>query len=97
MILEAMAASLPIVATAVGGVPEIVENNESALLVPANDPPAMAAAIVRLLTDRNLAERLTNNSTALIANQFTPEKYVRALFEIYSSVINARQNRLTLD
>ena len=97
VLLEAMAASLPIVATAVGGVPEIVENNESALLVPANDPQAMAAAIVRLLTDQDLAERLTNNSTALIANQFTPEKYVRALFEIYGSVINARQNRLTLD
>ncbi len=91
VLLEAMAASLPIVATAVGGVPEIVENNESALLVPANDPQAMAAAIVRLLTDRNLAERLTNNSTALIANQFTPEKYVRALVEIYGSVIYARQ------
>ncbi len=91
VLLEAMAASLPIVATAVGGVPEIVENNESALLVPANDPQAMAAAIVRLLTDQDLAERLTNNSTALIANQFTPEKYVRALVEIYGEVINLRE------
>jgi len=50
----------------------------------------MAAAIVRLLTDQDLADRLTNNSTALIANQFTPEKYVRALFEIYREVINRR-------
>lgn len=92
VLLEAMAANLSIVATAVGGVPEIVENNESALLIPAKDPNAMAAAIVRVLTDQNLSARLTNNSAVLIANQFTPEKYVRALVEIYREVIKARQN-----
>lgn len=91
VLLEAMAANLPIVATAVGGVPEIVENNETALLVPVNDPDAMAAALVRILSDQNLAERLTTNSAALAANQFTPEKYVRALVEIYGDIINARQ------
>lgn len=91
VLLEAMAANLPIVATAVGGVPEIVENNESALLVPVNDLDAMAAALVRILSDQNLAERLTTNSAVLVANQFTPEKYVRALVEIYRDVIKARQ------
>ena len=88
VLLEAMAANLPIVATAVGGVPEILENNESALLVPANEPQTMAAAIARLLNDKDLAQRLTNNSAALIANQFTPENYVRALLEIYREVID---------
>lgn len=92
VLLEAMAANLPIVATMVGGVTEIVKNNESALLVPAKDPRALAAAIVRVLTDQNLAERLTTTSAALIANQFTPEKYVRSLMEIYREVINVRQS-----
>lgn len=91
VLLEAMAANLPIAATRVGGVPEIVENNESALLVPVNDPDAMAAALVRILSDQDLAERLTTNSAALVANQFNPEKYVRALVEIYGDVIEARQ------
>jgi glycosyltransferase involved in cell wall biosynthesis len=90
VLLEAMAANLPIVATAVGGVPEILEDNESALLVPANDPQAMAAAIARVLTNQNLAERLTNNSAALIASRFTPEQYVRSLTEIYREVIDSR-------
>lgn len=90
VLLEAMAANLPIVATAVGGVPEIVENNESALLVPANDPDVLAAAIARVLTDQSVAERLTNNSAALIASQYTPEKYVRALVEIYRDVSDRR-------
>jgi glycosyltransferase involved in cell wall biosynthesis len=91
VLLEAMAANVPIVATDVGGVPEIVENNESALLIPPNDPQAMAAAIVSILNDQELARRLTTNSAELIANQFTPERYVRGLVEIYGNVINGRQ------
>jgi glycosyltransferase involved in cell wall biosynthesis len=91
VLLEAMAANLPIVATAVGGVPEIVESDESALLVPANDPQAMAAAIARVLGDPDFARRLTTNSAALVASRFTPGQYVRSLVEIFQGAINARQ------
>ncbi len=90
VLLEAMVANLPIVATGVGGVPEIVKNNESALLVSPNDPQAMAAAIARVLTDSQLAQGLTRNSAVLIANQYTPEKYARSLVEIYRGVIDVR-------
>ncbi len=90
VLLEAMAAGLPIVATAVGGVPEVVSHDESALLVPAKEPDALAAAIARVLTEQNLAARLTTNSAALVAERFTPERYVRALVEIYRRVIEAR-------
>jgi glycosyltransferase involved in cell wall biosynthesis len=90
VLLEAMAASLPIVATAVGGVTEVVKHDESALLVPAQDPRALAAAAARVLTEQDLAARLTTKSTALIADRFTPQKYVRALVEIYREVIEAR-------
>ena len=58
VVLEAMAAKLPIVATAVGGVPEILEDSETALLVPVNNPVAMAEAIARVLTETELAERI---------------------------------------
>lgn len=91
VLLEAMAANLPIVATAVGGVPEMVENNESALLVPPNDPPSIAASIARLLTDRELAQRLTTNAATLVDTRYTPENYVRSLVEIYREVLNVRQ------
>lgn len=91
VLLEAMAANLPIVATAVGGVPEMVENNESALLVPANDPSSLAASIARLLTDRELAQRLTTNAAMLVDSRFTPENHVRSLIEIYREVISVRQ------
>lgn len=89
VLLEAMAANLPIVATAVGGVPETLADNESALLVPVNDPQAMAAAITRVLTDSELAQRLTRNSAHLISEQYTPEKYARSLVDLYRKVIDA--------
>ncbi len=91
VLLEAMAANLPIVATAVGGVPEMVENNESALLVPPNDPPSIAAAIANLLTDKDLAQRLARNAATLVDAQYNPENYVRSLVEIYSEVIEGRR------
>ncbi len=91
VLLEAMAANLAVVATAVGGVPEMVENNESALLVPPNDPRAIAAAIARLLSDTDLTQRLAKRAAALVDSRFTPESYTRSLVEIYSRVIEGRQ------
>jgi glycosyltransferase involved in cell wall biosynthesis len=69
----------------------MVENNESALLVPPNDPPSLAASIARLLTDRELVQRLTTNAALLVDTRYTPENYVRSLVEIYREVFNARQ------
>jgi glycogen synthase len=58
VLLEAMAARLPIVATRVGGIPEVVTDRESALLVAANDPAELASALEAVLTDPPLAARL---------------------------------------
>lgn len=87
VVLEAMAAGVPIVATSVGGVPEIVEDNESALLVPAHDPSAMAEAIARMLSDEKLVRHLTTNASALVTSRFSPETYVRSLAQLYQAVI----------
>ena len=88
VLLEAMAANLPIVATAVGGVPEMVADHESALLVPSNDPPSLAGAIASLLADKDLAQRLATNATTLVDTRFDPENYVRSLLKIYRGVIS---------
>ncbi len=60
VLLEAMAARVPVVATAVGGVPEMVTHEESALLVAPRAPQELAAALNRVLTDAPLARRLTD-------------------------------------
>lgn len=90
VLLEAMAAGLPIVATAVGGVPEMLENNETALLVPASDPQAMADAIVRLLKHGQLAQRLATSASALGSLRFSPESYVRSLAKMYREVLSIK-------
>jgi len=93
VLLEAMAANLPIVATAVGGVPEMVENNETALLVPAGDPPAMAEAIARVLSDDLLAQRLAAQASTLGFLRFSSDNYVRSLVGIYSEVVSTADTR----
>jgi glycosyltransferase involved in cell wall biosynthesis len=93
VLLEAMAAGLAIVATKVGGVPEMVEDEESALLVPPREAEMMAAAISRVLTDANLARKLTANASALISTRYSPETYVRSLVEIYRGVIASAASR----
>jgi glycosyltransferase involved in cell wall biosynthesis len=91
VLLEAMAASVPIVATSVGGVPEIVENEESALLVPMKDPAALSSALATLLTDSNLRARLVKNAATLVDTKYDPENYVRSLVKTYREAVDRRR------
>jgi glycosyltransferase involved in cell wall biosynthesis len=61
-VLEAMACGLCVVSTNVGGIPYLLEHEHDVLLVPPNDPQAMAAAVHRLLSEPDLAERLSRNA-----------------------------------
>jgi glycosyltransferase involved in cell wall biosynthesis len=87
VLLEAMAAKVPIVATAVGGVPEMVTHEESALLASPGNPQALAAAIARVLGDPQLAKRLTANAYRLVTSSFAPETQIRSLIELYRSIL----------
>lgn len=85
VLLEAMAAGVPVAATAVGGIPEIADG-ESAVLVPPSDPPAMARALGLLLLDRERALQLASAARQLITRDHTPEKRARMLVDLYSRV-----------
>jgi glycosyltransferase involved in cell wall biosynthesis len=92
-ILEAMALRRPVVATQVGGVPEMIEDGRSGLLVPPRDAPALAAAIVRLLTDHPLADMLARAGHDFVHANFSVEHMVRAVAKIYeegAAVVAAR-------
>jgi glycosyltransferase involved in cell wall biosynthesis len=89
VILEAMALSRPVVATNVGGIPEMVEDGVTGLLVPPRDPGALADAIVRLLTDHPLADTLGRNGYRLVRERFGVERMMAALEELYDEAWRA--------
>jgi glycosyltransferase involved in cell wall biosynthesis len=86
-LLEAMAAGVPVVATSVGGTPEIVKHERSALLVKPANADEMRAAIVRLLGDEPLRRQLIREARELIEQRHAPAVRARRLVEIYQEVV----------
>jgi glycosyltransferase involved in cell wall biosynthesis len=88
VLFEAMSASLPIVASAVGGIPEVVRDKESALLVPPLDVERLYHAIFSVVTDANLRRSL-GQAAFVAVNRFTPDQYCQNLFGIYSKLLSS--------
>lgn len=90
VLLEAMISGVPIVSTSVGGVPETVEHERSALLVPARQPEALARQISRVLGDSALAARLAENANRIVRERFSTEHYCRTVVQAYSELCESR-------
>jgi glycosyltransferase involved in cell wall biosynthesis len=86
VLLEAMAAGVPVAATAVGGIPEIVADKKTGLLIEPRNPQAMAAAINLLFSNSDLARTLTRNAEELIRNTYSPENRARFLLKLYQTI-----------
>jgi glycosyltransferase involved in cell wall biosynthesis len=82
-VLEAMAAGLPVVASAVGGIPDVIEDDKTGLLVPAADPHALAAAVIRLMGDEALAARLGAAARAHVDGRYSFDGMVASFETIY--------------
>jgi glycosyltransferase involved in cell wall biosynthesis len=95
VLLEAMSASLPIVATAVGGVPEMVTHNESALLVPPREPLSLATAISETLRDNQRALARVTAARQVMINRYSPQARVRSLIETYCRLLDRPFERKT--
>jgi glycosyltransferase involved in cell wall biosynthesis len=85
-LLEAMAAGVPVVATAIGGIPEIVTDQETALLVRPHDPASLALAIEALLVDPVRAEKIASRARDLIRRRYSPLSRTRSLVQLYQQV-----------
>jgi glycosyltransferase involved in cell wall biosynthesis len=83
-ILEAMARRVPVVASAVGGIPEVVTSGVDGLLVPPADPPALAEAVLRLLRDEALRRRMGEAGYATVRDRFSVDAQVRRIEAVYN-------------
>jgi len=85
-ILDAMAAGIPVVGSATGGIPEVIEDGATGLLVPPGDARALAGSIVRLLRESALRERMGQAGWARVRERFTVERMVEGTRRVYQHV-----------
>jgi glycosyltransferase involved in cell wall biosynthesis len=92
-ILEAMASGLPLVATAVGDVLNVVRNGETGILLPTGDPGPLASAIVDLLCDREKRRRLGSVARQLVESQYSAERMSNDYLDTYKDAVTALWHR----
>lgn len=90
VVLEAMAARRPVVATRVGGVPELIADGINGLLVEPGDVEGLACAITRLLNDPDLAQRLAAAGQRMVQQQYSCDRIVRQLEQLYVDALRAK-------
>lgn len=90
VLLEAFAAGVPVVATAVGGTPEVVDDKVNGLLVPSGDVPALTAAIETLLRDANLRKEMAERGKTKVQEQFTFPAQSLAYQQVLAEVMAGR-------
>jgi hypothetical protein len=84
---EALVAGRPFVASRVGGIPEVLRDGVDVLLVPPDDPQALAAAVTRLLDDEALRDTLVTNGRRRVLETFTPAQALRAWQQVVEPVL----------
>jgi len=87
--LEALACGVPVVGSRVGGLPEVVADGETGLLCPPGDVPGMAAAVLRLLADPELQQRLARAARASVEHTWRREPLLDRWEEFYRRVLKA--------
>jgi glycosyltransferase involved in cell wall biosynthesis len=86
VLVEALSFGVPVVASAVGGIPDVVIDEKTGLLVPQKDPPALAEAIIRILTDPGLATVLAKGGLAHAQQYFNWDRITSCLIDVYQKV-----------
>ncbi|MFH1655378.1 MAG: glycosyltransferase family 4 protein [Candidatus Omnitrophota bacterium] len=87
-IMEAQAMGLAVIATFVGGIPELIEDNKTGILIPPQDPEIIAKAIISLLENKQRAKQLGENAKRSIRDNFSLDKMSNETEKLYRSVIS---------
>jgi glycosyltransferase involved in cell wall biosynthesis len=97
VLFEAMACGVPVVAFDTGGTREVVISEKNALLVPNLDARAMSDAVIRLIHDRGLRERIVFGGRQTVEHLFDTRTNARAILNIYGKVLGARDQNVATD
>jgi glycosyltransferase involved in cell wall biosynthesis len=89
-LIEAMAAKRPVVATAVGGVPDLVKNRETGLLVESNNSAQLKEAILMLLSDEALRGALGDRASEYVRDRYSKERLVSDMKNLYKELLEAK-------
>ena len=92
-ILEAMNSGVPVVATAVGGIPEAIRHEQTGLLVPAADPRALAAAVQRIIDEPRLSSRLSESARWEVSERFSIAAMARGAERVYAKALRFELGR----
>lgn len=90
-IAQALAMERPVVATNVGGIPELIKDNQTGLLIPPADSKALARAILELLENREKAKRLGKNGRRLIEKKFSQETMIERIEDLYQELLKKKR------
>jgi glycosyltransferase involved in cell wall biosynthesis len=85
--IEAMAAGCPVVATRVGGLPDLISDGETGYLVPPGDAQAVSAAMLRLLREPEMARRMGQAARALVRERFAAQRLVSDMERLYPELL----------
>ena len=87
-IIEAMASQVPVVATCVGGVPDLIKNRETGLLCQLNNVEEMTLQITELLTDTALKEKVIKNAYQYVKHTYHYSRFIRDIESLYTTLLN---------
>jgi glycosyltransferase involved in cell wall biosynthesis len=90
-LLQTMAMAKPMVATRVGGIPDIIEDGVNGLLIPPEDPQAFAAAVLKLLDDQAYADRIGKKAQELIGKEYTAGQMADQVYHVYLKVFKKKK------
>ncbi len=87
VIIEAQAAGVPVIATKVGGIVDVIEDGKTGLLVPPADPSSIALAAVRIFKDKEFAKRLAEAAYAKVKEKYNVELMVKSTLDVYEDAL----------
>jgi len=97
VLIEAMALEKPVVAANSGGIPEIISDGKTGILVPEKDSQTTASAVVKLINEKGLRERMGIAGRKRVEEMFTIERHTREIEEHYSKIFEQKPNRTRIN